>query len=79
MEDWLEDVFRLRVVRSDYYGTGATPGNGVFLLEQSWKLLPIPTRCKIATRSRGKSPFTGSELCEPILAPPMRLDIFRNC
>lgn len=36
--DWVEDAVRLRVVRSDYYGTGAAPGRGVFLLDQRWRL-----------------------------------------
>jgi len=36
--DWVDDVARLRVVVSDYYGTGVVPNRGVFLLKNRWAL-----------------------------------------
>jgi len=36
--DWVDDVARLNVVRSDYYGTGIMPVRGTFLLQNRWKL-----------------------------------------
>jgi lipopolysaccharide transport system ATP-binding protein len=36
--DWVEDVTRVTIVRSDYYGTGVVPVRGAFLLQNSWKL-----------------------------------------
>ena len=36
--DWVEDVARLAVVTSDFYGTGVLPMKGVFLLNNRWSL-----------------------------------------
>jgi lipopolysaccharide transport system ATP-binding protein len=36
--DWVDDVARLRVLVSDYYGTGIVPNRGVFLLKNRWAL-----------------------------------------
>jgi homopolymeric O-antigen transport system ATP-binding protein len=36
--DWVDDVARLRVLRSDYYGTGVVPDRGIFLLKNRWAL-----------------------------------------
>jgi lipopolysaccharide transport system ATP-binding protein len=36
--DWIEDVTRVTIVPSDYYGTGVVPTRGVFLLENSWTM-----------------------------------------
>jgi len=36
--DWVEDVTRVTIVRSDYYGTGVVPVRGSFLLQNHWKL-----------------------------------------
>jgi lipopolysaccharide transport system ATP-binding protein len=38
--DWVDDVARLSVIRSDYYGTGVVPDRGTFLLKNRWKLEP---------------------------------------
>jgi lipopolysaccharide transport system ATP-binding protein len=37
--DWVDDVARLTVVRSDYYGTGVVPTRGAFLLQNHWELV----------------------------------------
>ena len=36
--DWIEDVARLSVIKSDYYGTGIVPTKGAFLLQNRWTL-----------------------------------------
>ncbi len=36
--DWVNDVARLHVQRSDYYGTGVVPTQGTFLLQNRWTL-----------------------------------------
>jgi lipopolysaccharide transport system ATP-binding protein len=38
--DWVDDVSRLSIVRSDYYGTGIVPVKGTFLLQNRWRLEP---------------------------------------
>jgi hypothetical protein len=38
--DWVEDATRLRVIKSDFYGTGVIPTKGTFLLENRWRLAP---------------------------------------
>jgi lipopolysaccharide transport system ATP-binding protein len=35
--DLINDAVRLRVIESDYYGTGKVPWNGAFVLEHHWK------------------------------------------
>jgi hypothetical protein len=34
----VEDATMLTVLDSDYYGTGKTPWNGVFVLDHGWRL-----------------------------------------
>jgi lipopolysaccharide transport system ATP-binding protein len=36
--DYVEDATMLTVLDSDYYGTGKTPWNGVFVLDHGWRL-----------------------------------------
>jgi hypothetical protein len=36
--DAIEDAVKLRVVESDFYGTGRVPWNGTFVLKQHWNL-----------------------------------------
>jgi lipopolysaccharide transport system ATP-binding protein len=36
--DWVEDVARLTLIRSDFYGTGFVPTKGVFLVQNRWAL-----------------------------------------
>ena len=36
--DYVEDVARLTVLESDYYGTGVLPWNGMFVLKHRWHL-----------------------------------------
>src|ERR1700730_12407434 len=36
--DYVEDATMLTVLDSDYYGTGKTPWNGVFVLDHEWRL-----------------------------------------
>jgi lipopolysaccharide transport system ATP-binding protein len=36
--DWVEDVKRVTVTRTDYYGTGIVPTKGAFLLQNRWTL-----------------------------------------
>lgn len=36
--DYIEDAARLKIVESDYYGTGRVPWNGFFVLEHRWYL-----------------------------------------
>jgi lipopolysaccharide transport system ATP-binding protein len=36
--DYVEDAMMLTVLDSDYYGTGKTPWNGVFVLDHEWRL-----------------------------------------
>lgn len=38
--DWVNDVTSLRIIHSDYYGTGVVPWQGTFLLENHWRLEP---------------------------------------
>jgi lipopolysaccharide transport system ATP-binding protein len=35
--DLINDAVRLRVIESDYYGTGKVPWNGAFVLRHSWR------------------------------------------
>lgn len=35
--DLINDAVRLRVIESDYYGTGKVPWNGAFVLKHSWR------------------------------------------
>jgi lipopolysaccharide transport system ATP-binding protein len=35
--DLINDAARLRVIESDYYGTGKVPWNGAFVLKHSWR------------------------------------------
>ncbi len=37
--DAVEDAIRLTVVESDYFGTGKTPGSGIFVLPHRWRVL----------------------------------------
>lgn len=36
--DWVDDVTRLHVIKSDFYGTGIVPTRGTFLLQNHWSL-----------------------------------------
>jgi lipopolysaccharide transport system ATP-binding protein len=36
--DWVDDAASLRILRSDYYGTGIMPERGTFLLPNRWAL-----------------------------------------
>ena len=36
--DYVEDAARLRILGSDYYGTGRLPWNGIFVLKHRWYL-----------------------------------------
>lgn len=40
--DWVDNVTRLTVIRSDYYGTGVLPTRGLLLLDNDWILNPTP-------------------------------------
>jgi hypothetical protein len=44
--DAIEDAVKMRVLDSDYYGTGRVPWNGAFVLKHRWRLeqaaTPIP-------------------------------------
>jgi hypothetical protein len=35
--DLINDAARLRVIESDYYGTGKVPWNGAFVLKHRWR------------------------------------------
>jgi lipopolysaccharide transport system ATP-binding protein len=37
--DWVEDITRLTVTKTDYYGTGIVPVKGTFLLKNRWTLV----------------------------------------
>jgi lipopolysaccharide transport system ATP-binding protein len=39
--DWVDDVARLNILRSDYYGTGIVPTRGAFLLRNRWALADV--------------------------------------
>ena len=36
--DWVDDAASLRILRSDFYGTGVMPDRGTFLLQNRWAL-----------------------------------------
>jgi lipopolysaccharide transport system ATP-binding protein len=38
--DMVDDSFRIRVIESDYYGSGKLPWNGAFVLDHRWRLEP---------------------------------------
>ena len=37
--DWVDDAASLKILRSDFYGTGVMPERGVFLLQNRWALV----------------------------------------
>jgi lipopolysaccharide transport system ATP-binding protein len=39
--DWVEDAVRIRVMESDFYGTGKLPKSGVMVLTHRWQTKPI--------------------------------------
>jgi lipopolysaccharide transport system ATP-binding protein len=41
--DLINDAVRLRVIESDYYGTGKVPWNGAMVLKHRWRSEPAPT------------------------------------
>jgi lipopolysaccharide transport system ATP-binding protein len=36
--DFVEDAALIEIIRSDYYGTGALPSHGIFVVENRWRL-----------------------------------------
>lgn len=43
--DYIEDAARLKIVESDYYGTGRVPWNGFFVLGHRWHLRGSQEEC----------------------------------
>lgn len=52
--DAIEDAVKLRVLDSDFYGTGKVPWNGAFVLKHRWELENCAEAIGVAAAERAQ-------------------------